>query len=63
MFDKIRNFLRPATPQELDELAKRLGPLDDVRDMVVVPGKPEDWLFHRILTKAKQFLKRRSSNN
>ena len=57
MLKIAKNFLRSATPQELDELAKRLGPLDDIRDMVVVPGEPEDWLFHGLLVKISSFAK------
>ena len=50
-------WLKPTTPEELEELSKRLTPPDDIRDMYPVPGKPEDWLFHGAASGIKKFLK------
>lgn len=51
----IRKWLKPTTQEELAEIAKRLAPPDDIRDIAVIPIKPEDWLFHGATTKTKQF--------
>jgi len=54
---KIINWLKPTTPEELAELAKRLTPPDDIRDLVPVSGKPEDWLFYGGWKKINQSFK------
>jgi hypothetical protein len=55
----MRKWLKPTTPEELAELSKRLTPPDDIRDMVPIPGKPEDWLFHGLFGKLKNIFRKK----
>lgn len=53
--NKFQQFFRPTTQDELAELAKKLTPPDDIRDLVPIPGRPEDWLFYGVQKKAQSF--------